>query len=181
MATRLDVVNVSSHADPDALRACFERFGAVLAVRLVAGDHAFVTMASDSDARTAMATMDGAVFDARRIGVSEAREQPRTERAKVRLEHELRERCSVLYEIDHAGTPITIRMSPTDDGKGEPTWRIEATSVRPGDAVIRSQDRTRAGALESIARSWREHAGRQDLPSLDWDAIIELLRAVRAI
>src|SRR6185295_18929370 len=76
MAARLDVGNLGSDIDARALRTCFERYGRVLSVRVVYGGHAFVTMGSTSEGTTAMEAMHGAMFDARSLSVTAAREQP---------------------------------------------------------------------------------------------------------
>jgi len=178
MATRLDVGNVSSDADAGALRKCFERYGHVLDVRVVLGGHAFVTMENRKDAHMAILRLNGATFAERKLTVAEAREQP-TNAGGVRLVRTLRERTSVRYEIDHAGAELVLRMYPTDDGKGEATWRIEAALAHgsTNGSSIAAAGATRTAALDALARAWNE--GR--LPPLDWKAIASVLRAARAL
>jgi hypothetical protein len=100
---------------------------------------------------------------------------------KVKMTRQLRERCHVKYELDHDGTPLAIRMYPTDDGGGEAMWRVEATSSRAGDAIIMASAVTRTEALEQVGRSWREHEAPLHLPVFDWKAIVQFMAAVRAI
>jgi RNA recognition motif-containing protein len=190
MSTRLDVGNLSSAAHPDTLRRWFAEHGEVEDVRIVAGGHAFVTMATRSGAKAAIAAMDGATFDDQAIRVIEAREQPGDANGrrsssekpqKLRITRQFRERTNVTYEIDHADTPLCIRMYPTDDGAGDAKWRVEVTSSRAGDAVITASAATRTAALEDAGRAWREHGATLNLPTLDWKAILQFMAAVRAV
>jgi hypothetical protein len=188
MATRLDVGNLREGTRPDDLRARFEACGEVVEVRIVHGGHAFVTMASHEEARSALETMNGAVFEERALQVTRAREQPKeaprprsVEPHRLRVTKTYLERCNVAYEIDHHGMPLSIRMYPTDDGGGEPHWRVDVSSSRAGDGVISAAAPTRAAALEAVGGAWRTAAAGQKLPMLDWNAIVQLMNDVRAL
>ena len=187
MATRLDVGNLGEGVRPDELRACFEACGDVVDVRIVYGGHAFVTMGSNEAARSAVDTMNGVVFEERALRVTQAREQPTmgprppSTEPRIRVTKKYLERCNVTYELDHLGTPLAIRMYPTDDGTGEPKWRVDASSARAGDAVVSADAPTRAAALERVGRAWQEEAAGRNLPTLDWNAIAQLMSAVRAL
>src|SRR5260221_601715 len=105
MATRLDVGNLREGTRPDDLRARFEACGEVVDVRIVQGGHAFITMGSHEAAKSALATMNGAVFEERALRVTNAREQPVEASRRLRVTKTYLERCNVTYEIDHVGTP----------------------------------------------------------------------------
>lgn len=94
-----------------------------------------------------------------------------------------RERTSVKYEIDHAGTLLVVRMYPTDDGHGEATWTIEA-SLADGsmnDEPVAGAAGTRAAALDDVARAWLSARMARQLPAIDWRQIASLLRASHAL
>ena len=94
-----------------------------------------------------------------------------------------RERTSVKYEIDHAGTVLIVRMYPTHDGHGEATWKIEATLAdgSTNDAPVSAAAATRGAALDAVARAWFDARMARPLPAVDWKAIASLLRASHAL
>jgi hypothetical protein len=100
---------------------------------------------------------------------------------KVRITRQLRERCNVKYELDLEGTPLALRMFPTDDGAGEATWRVEATSSHASRTVISASASTRFAALEEVGRSWRRQESKLNLPAVDWTALLNFLSAQRAL
>jgi hypothetical protein len=183
IATRLDVGNVPANVDEAELRRCFEEHGEVLEVRIVSEGQAWVTMATRTQARLAIEKLQGTRWNAMSLSVTEARLASPSEArssSKVRMTRQLRERTSVAYELDHSGTPLVIRMFPTDDGAGEAIWRVEVTSIRARHAVISATASTRNAALEEIGRSWRGEERARNLPTLDWSAIIQFMLAIRA-
>lgn len=79
------VGNLSFQTDEETLRQAFSQFGAVDAVNIVRDrdsgqprGFAFVEMANDSEAETAMQQLNGSALDGRNLTVNEAR--PKTER-----------------------------------------------------------------------------------------------------
>lgn len=100
---------------------------------------------------------------------------------EIRIVRITRERTSVIYEIDHAGTALHIRMYPTDDGRGEATWRIEATIAESDALSINATAATRAVALDEVARAWRNEQLERRLPVLHWKAIVRLMSTSRAL
>ncbi len=86
MGNRLYVGNLSFNATAEDVRAAFEAHGAVSDVHVVmdrdtgrSRGFAFVTMATDAEAATAIQRMDGTQLEGRSLRVSEAAE--RTPRA----------------------------------------------------------------------------------------------------
>ena len=84
MGSRLYVGNLSWDTTEDALRAAFEQGGrSVKEVHMVTDrdtgkprGFAFVEMANEQDAQSAISEMDGASLDGRNIKVNEAQERP---------------------------------------------------------------------------------------------------------
>ncbi len=79
MTKKLFAGGLSWHTTDDSLRRAFEAFGEVLEARVVVDRQTgrsrgfgFVTFAQAEDADRAMAEMDGAELDGRRIRVNEA-------------------------------------------------------------------------------------------------------------
>jgi RNA recognition motif-containing protein len=84
MNNRLYVGNLSFNATTDSVRAAFQELGEVTDVHLVmdretgrSRGFAFVTMADDTQASSAISSMNGALLDGRplRVNEAEAREQ----------------------------------------------------------------------------------------------------------
>lgn len=83
MSTRLYVGNLSFHSTSDAVRSAFAAQGDVTDVHLVTDrstgqsrGFAFVTMATEAQAQSAIAAMNGADLDGRALRVNEAEERP---------------------------------------------------------------------------------------------------------
>jgi len=83
MSNRLYVGNLSFQATQDSVRAAFTELGEVTDVHVVTDrdtgrsrGFAFVTMASDQLAQSAIQAMNGALLDGRPLRVNEAEERP---------------------------------------------------------------------------------------------------------
>jgi len=100
---------------------------------------------------------------------------------RVLLIRRVRGRSWVVYEIDHAGTPLSIRMAPTEDTEGVLHWSLEVTSPHAQGVVVKATDLTRAAALTNIARAWVRQADELDLPRVDWAGVNHLLNDIRAV
>lgn len=185
MESRLYVGNLSDDVSAESLRSRFAEYGPVADVHLATDrssgrlrGHAFVTMENAADAQTAMAQLNGSLFDDRRLRVNIAGEERDRARSKAperaRITSQFRERLNMSYELDCGGVSLTIKMFPED--AREESWRVEASTKVDG-AVTAASGRTRAIALEELARSSQASG----LLGLDWAAIIEALAAVRAI
>ena len=197
MEHRLYVGNLTDDVSTDELRTRFAQCGAEtdvdLAVDRSSGrmrGYAFVTMATAADARSAIEQLNGAVFDDRPLRVSEAgagRDESRASKAnaeakqrRARISSQFRERHNMAYELDCDGVMLVLRVFPEDET--ERSWRIEGSiKGASGDAppVVRSASAsTRAVALDELIRTWTADAGDA---RLDWAAIIDAMRGVRAI
>jgi RNA recognition motif-containing protein len=83
MSNRLYVGNLSFNATSDSVRAAFTEFGEVTDVHVVTDREtgrsrgfAFVTMATDQLAQSAISAMNGALLDGRPLRVNEAEARP---------------------------------------------------------------------------------------------------------
>jgi len=83
MSTRLYVGNLSFHSTTEGVRSAFAAQGDVTDVHLVTDrstgqsrGFAFVTMATEAQAQSAIAAMNGADLDGRALRVNEAEERP---------------------------------------------------------------------------------------------------------
>jgi RNA recognition motif-containing protein len=86
MGTKLYVGNLNFSTTEDALRAAFAANGRTVKEVAIPSDRetgrprgfAFVTMGSESDAKAAIAALDGKDLDGRSLKVNEAQDKPRT-------------------------------------------------------------------------------------------------------
>ncbi len=193
MESRLYVGNLSDDVSAESLRRRFAEFGLVSDVYLATDrssgrlrGHAFVTMANAADAQAAMRELNGSLFDDRRLRVNIAGEERDRTRSKVseraRITSQFRERLNMTYELDCGGISLTIKMFPED--AREQSWRVEASTkggVGADGAAIAASGRTRAIALEELARSSQASGAATGFFALDWVAITDSLAAVRAI
>lgn len=97
------------------------------------------------------------------------------------LVRRVRGRSWVSYQLDHAGTPLQIRMMPAEDADGQIQWSLEASSTGAVSVVVRATALTRGGALASVARSWARQAEDLALPIIDWVGVTNLLSDLRAV
>ncbi len=195
MERRLYVGNLSEDVSSEALRKRFAQHGAVANVHMAidrssgrSRGYAFVTMASDEDARVAMDRLEGAMFEHRPLRVNEAgadRDEsgPRTKQARrgVQITSQFRERQNMTYELGCGGMTLAIRVFPLD--RTEQSWRMEA---RMTDAVglpmhvTTAVHSTRAAALDELARRWAQGPG-SAVNGIDWREVIGAMEEVRAI
>ena len=82
MGNRLYIGNLSFQATTETLREAFAAYGEVTDVHVVTDRDSgqsrgfgFVTMGSDAEAKTAMASMNGSMLDGRELRVNEAEER----------------------------------------------------------------------------------------------------------
>ena len=93
MENRLYVGNLAEEVAASSLQELFEQFGFVMDVKLVAQDQkgqrssgAFVTMATDEAAKTAMKALNGANLNGKVVTVEMACEEDRMSRLRPRKE-----------------------------------------------------------------------------------------------
>jgi RNA recognition motif-containing protein len=188
---RLYVGNLSDRASVGSIRARFETCGQVTNVELPVDrasgrlrGYAFVTMATEADARSAITQLDGVMFEEQRLRVNDAndsrdREKEREEsrsrdKNRMRITSQFRERANMAYELEGDGLKLSIRIF--HDETDANSWRIEAKPKGAEKACIGAGP-TRSQALEAAIEAWRA----ENLQSIDWRALTEALATVRAL
>lgn len=184
MTTKLYIGNLSRDATEHGLRAHFSTCGGVLDVEIHTDRRsgrplgtAWVIMTSTSFAAAALG-LDGVPFEGQPLRVSDAPLRNEAAGPKVKIVQQFRERNNMAYDLDCAGTPLTVRIFPTE----EDAWRIEARMKDVDEAVVaKASARTRRDALDEIARWWQAEGVALALPALDWAAVTAALVGVRAV
>jgi hypothetical protein len=195
METRLYVGNLSDEVSAPALRERFAEFGEVFEVTLATDrgsgrfrGHAFVTMATASDAQNAMKHLNGAFFEERRLRVNVAGEERATKERfsnthPAKITAQFRTALGMVYELDCDGVKLTIKTTPED--ASEKAWRVEASIAAATEAngamVIAASAPSRAAAFAEVSRLWKEDGANTLIVGLDWSAITKALSTVRAI
>lgn len=193
---RLYVGNLPDDTSVNALRRRFEQCGNVTDVQLAFDrgsgrmrGFAFVTMSDVASYKSALSQLDGAMFEDRRIRVTESNEsggdtfrspdhgggrgKKDMPALRAKITSQFRERLNMAYELDCAGTKIVFRMFPAAEGPEQ--WRVAASAVLTPETVVQATARTRREALAQVEKQWGNASG------LDWRAIEEVLESVRAI
>lgn len=186
MTNKLYVANVPLDATEDALRVHFASCGGVLDVEILRDRQsgrsrglANVTMTSESFAATAVARLDGVAFGGSVLRVSDAPIRGDSKpRPSVKIVLQFRDRTSMTYDLDCAGTPLTLIMS-VDPPE---TVRIEARSARDTDGVVGvGHGPTRREALVEALRAWNAASSAASGGIVDADAIAHAMLDVKAI
>ena len=83
MGNRLYIGNLSFQANTETLREAFAPYGEITDIHVVTDrdtgqsrGFGFITMGTDEEAKKAMTSMDGTMFDGRALRVNEAQERP---------------------------------------------------------------------------------------------------------
>jgi hypothetical protein len=185
MTMKLHISNVPLDATEEALRAHFSKCGGVADVELVC-DHAsgrprglaHVTMTNDFYTERAL-TLDGASFGSAVLRVStHAHREGRAPAPSVKIVQQFRERLNMAYDLDCAGSPLTLRISRGERGR----WNVEARSTDAADAIVASGTAdTGDAALAEALRAWNVAAQTSPRRAVDTDAVARAMRDVRAI
>jgi hypothetical protein len=180
MTNRLYVANLPFGTTESALRQHFAACGGVADIELGSEDGrksrglARVTMTSPTYAAAAVGKLDRAAFEGRVLRVSDSPIPAEKAAPTVRVVQQFRERGNMTYDLDCAGTPLTIRMFPIE----EDGWRIEARSTDAVDAtVVLASAATRRDALGAVLRQWNASSA----AAIDADALLRAMSDVRAI
>lgn len=172
------VANLPFDTTESAVRSHFSTCGGVLDVELAPERRrgrvdTRVTMTSPAYANAAVAQLDHVSFEGRELRVSHSPLRGEV-KPSVKIVQQFRERANMAYDIDCAGTPLTVRIFPIDGER----WRIEARATDAADAVVMTAiGATRRDALDSALRAWNESAS----SAIDADAVTRALSEVRAV
>ena len=202
MGTKLYVANLPNAPSELALRAHFSACGAVSDVAIVPDRNAtgrgrgsaLVRMTSAAGAARAISELNGAPFAGQLLQVEAAPDDRREGRASTNgkaaaegdpathahITLQFREPANMTYELDCSGIAVVIRIFfPTADG----LWRVAAQASRAPDAVPGSSAAatSRGDAFHSVAGACREGVESGALARVDWEAVENALRKVRAL
>jgi len=194
-ANRLYVANLSASATLANVRQLFSTVGKVLGVEFVAErsrgtgpSAAYVIMGSLGEAEAAINKLHGRLFQDRCVMVSLASltqtVEAETRKAKpastgVSISQQYRDRHGMVYELDCAGVPLTLRFFFQEDGTD--ARRVEAASKQGRELVAEGTGPTRELALRAVAETWSHLPVDPPAPELDWTEIAAALRLVRAV
>ena len=179
MTNTVYVANLPHDATESAVRSHFSSCGGVLDVELASerrrGPRADtrVTMTSAAYANAAAERLDHVAFEGRelRVSLSPIRAEVKP---TVKIVQQFRERGNMAYDLDCAGTPLTVRIFPIDDDR----WRIEARSTEAADAVVTTATAaTRREALGAALRAWNERVSSR----IDDEAVVRAMHEVKAV
>jgi RNA recognition motif-containing protein len=185
MTMKLHVANVPLDATEDGLRRHFSTCGGVADVELLfdartnrARGLARVTMTSTHFAEQAMARLDGVAFGESILRVTDTAAKGKTEAApKVKIMQQFRERGMMVYDLDCAGSPLTVRIGRDRDG----VFHVEVRSTEAEDAIIANATAPSGkDALEDALRAWNTAAETTARIAVDADAIARAMRDVKA-
>jgi hypothetical protein len=92
-----------------------------------------------------------------------------------------RENRGMVYEFRHGDDRLAL-LAARSESPGEPEWRFEArTAQAPQLVMIGDWGRTRAEALDALAKLWSSKVAGLPIPSFDWLAVTSALSAVKAL
>lgn len=184
MTLKLHVSNVPPDATEEGLRRHFSSCGGVAQVDILYDSRtdrprglAVVTMTSPSFAERALSELDGIPFGSAVLRVGTRANPEGREKPSVKIVQQFRERANMAYDLDCAGSPLTLRISRDEQG-----WSIEARSTDSADAIVANGTApTGDAALAEALRAWNVAAEASPRRAVDTDAVTRAMRDVRAI
>lgn len=101
----------------------------------------------------------------------------------IRIVTQYRTRTAAVCELDLRGFSLDVHIKgATDDDPHPSTWTVEAHNGHGAEpVVIVGSGPTREAALNDAAALWNSTARARGLPEVDWNDVVDALRAVRAI
>ena len=185
MTMLLHVSNVPLDATEEGLRRHFSTCGGVADVELLYDRRtnlprglARVRMTSEHFAEQARIKLDGAAFGDAVLRVGDSAKTDAEPKSKVKILQQFRERSNMVYDLDCAGAPLTLRISRDEQG----LYCVEARSTEAADAIVaRGSAATGVEALAEALRLWNVAAAATPRLAIDADAVTRAIRDVRAI
>lgn len=93
-----------------------------------------------------------------------------------------RSKLTMIYELESHGSAFEILISRASADSESDGWHVVAhNGVGEGAIAVAADGATASDALIGVAQSWRATGPAGGLAELDWEAIAQLLRTVRAI
>jgi hypothetical protein len=100
----------------------------------------------------------------------------------MRVVTQYRSRRTMVYELEFNGVVFDIHVTPRETDASPGDWCVEVRTSHAADAVSLLQwGPTRAEALAGLAREWGSQTVERRLPICDWEAVAQVLTAVKAI
>lgn len=194
MSTKLYVSNLSQAATAAGLRELFAACGEVLEVAFAKERNpravpsaAYITMATPGGAVKAVGRLHGRLHHDRSLMVTteappervDGKPAPARVVPGVTIAQQYRDRLGLSYELDCAGTRLTLRfLFPIE---GESGWRLEAQFGTGAKYVADATAATRRQALDALSNSWAHATAEAPAPDVDWAAVAVALKAVKAM
>ncbi len=104
-----------------------------------------------------------------------------SEEHTLKLTNQCHSKRGMSYDFRRHPDKITVRITPRESASDTADWRIDASDGPRGDKVFTEWGATKREALVAVANTWMKRAESEGLPLFDWDAITQLLVAVRAL
>jgi hypothetical protein len=100
----------------------------------------------------------------------------------LQITNQFRDRRGMVYDLKCEGARLTVQVTPRVSSADPGEWHVEArTAHTPESLVIAEWGPTRADALREVGRAWVREAPSHGLPTFDWEAVAQVLTAVRAL
>jgi hypothetical protein len=102
------------------------------------------------------------------------------ERDPLRITNQFWSRHGMVYDLRGHGTHLTVVVSQRKNESDLGEWCAQARVGRADTEPLEQWGPTRVDAVRAVGRLWSESMP-IGLNPLDWDAVIKLLAAVRAV
>ncbi len=103
------------------------------------------------------------------------------DKEQLRIMNQFRDKRGMVYDLKCQTDRLTLRMtqreSPDDPGE----WHVEAQTSAASETTIGEWGPTREDALRAVGRAWSTAAANGKLPPFDFDGVVRVLTAVRAV
>lgn len=101
----------------------------------------------------------------------------------LKIMNQFRAKNGMAYDLKCEGARVTLLVSPRTNEDDLGDWRIEATANRPSEesVVVTEWGPTKIEALRAVGRSWASQSSTHGMAMFDWEAVAEVLLAVRAV
>lgn len=103
------------------------------------------------------------------------------EKDTLRITNQFRSKGGMVYDMRQNGERLTVIVSPSASDKGGGDWHVQAKTGTSLDADgVERSGATPLEALRAVGLAWTEQLDR-GWPRFDWEAVAQVLMAVRAV
>lgn len=101
---------------------------------------------------------------------------------RLRITNQFRSKTGFAYDLKQHEAKVTLNIAPSEGSPDAEAWRVDAR-VKLSSAIVTvsGSGATRADAIRAVGRSWISQPSAPQLPVFDWEAVILVLSAVRAV